>query len=76
MLGVTVNHIIMVDGKFKVITEGFEETSFYEGCRSGLNTGFALRWGVLVLGSIEALKEEDQYLTAREAHSDNAELVL
>lgn len=49
MLGVTVDDIIMVDGEFEVITEGVEEASFYEGCRSGLNTQFALRGG-LALG--------------------------
>lgn len=76
MLGVTVDHIIMVDRKFEVITEGFEETSSDEGRRSGLNTRFALKGCVLVLGSIEAVKEEDRYLTTREAHGDNAELVL
>lgn len=33
----------MVDGEFEVIMEGVEKTSFYEGCRSGLNTRFALK---------------------------------
>lgn len=42
MFGVTVDYVVVVDSEFKVIAEGVEETSFYEGCRSSLNTRFGL----------------------------------
>lgn len=84
MLGVTVDDIIMVDGEFEVIAEGIEEASFYEGCRSSLNTRFALKGFSPCFFSFHSPqprkgkggKGRDQYLTTREAHSDNAELVF